>query len=452
MQLQALNNGLLIDPHDQQGIANALLKLLSEKNLRHEYQRNGWKNIHRFSWPEHCRTYLTRVASCRMRHPTWKTDTPADEMPKEDSLNDSLQDLQDASLLLSIDGDGGGDIQEQVKRVMSKMKKPASSDKFCDMNKNNNNLSKYPMLRKRQKLVVIAVDCYDSKGEPERTMISVIEETFKAIKLDSQWAEGTGVAISTAMPLSELTDFLKSGKIKVNEFDALVCSGGSEIYYPGTYVEDGILCPDPDYASHVEYRWKFDGVKKTLWKLMNAPEVTEGKSTEPSKVIEEDVKASNPHCLSYMIKNINKVKRVNLQTGQVDLSRTCSAKRVKKAKKVDDLRQKFRMRGLRCHLMYCQNSTRLQVLFVRWRLNVANVYVILGETGDTDYEELVPGTHKTIIIKEVVKRGSEELIRTSGSYLKEDVVPGESPLVAYVNRIKSEGIASALIKVSKCDA
>ena len=32
------------------------------------------------------------------------------------------------------------------------------------------------------------------------------------------------------------------------------------------------------------------------------------------------------------------------------------------AKHVDDLRQKLRMRGLRCHLMYCSNSKRLQVI------------------------------------------------------------------------------------------
>lgn len=31
-------------------------------------------------------------------------------------------------------------------------------------------------------------------------------------------------------------------------------------------------------------------------------------------------------------------------------------------KKVDDMRQKLRMRGLRCHLMYCRNSTRMQVI------------------------------------------------------------------------------------------
>ncbi|KAI7726749.1 hypothetical protein M8C21_026654 [Ambrosia artemisiifolia] len=449
---RALNNGLLIDPHDQQGIANALLKLLSEKTLWQECQKSGWRNIHLFSWPEHCQTYLTRVASCRMRHPAWKTDTPAD-MPKDESLNDSLRDVQDTSLLLSIDADksysindssdGGGDIQDQVKRVMSTMRKRQSSDKVDEMDNNsnnNNNNNKYPVLRKRRKLIVIAVDCYDSKGEPEKAMISVIQETFNAIKVDAQWGKGVGVAISTAMPLSELVEFLKNGNIKVHEFDAVVCSSGSEVYYPGACEESDELYPDPDYATHVEYRWGYDGIKKTVWKLMNTPEDQDEKSCKPSKAIEEDVRSSNSHCLSFLIKD------------------------VEKARKVDDLRQKFRMRGLRCHLMYCRNATRMQVVpllasraqalrffFVRWRLNVANMYVLLAETGDTDYEELMSGTHKTLILKGLVKAGSEELLRTSGSYYKEDIVPEESPRIAYANATKAEDIASALIGLSKCN-
>lgn len=102
---QALNNGLLVDPHDQQAIADALLTLVSEKNLWNDCRKNGWKNIHLFSWPEHCRTYLTRVAACRMRHPQWQTDTPGDELQVEESLNDSLKDVQDMSLRLSVDGE-----------------------------------------------------------------------------------------------------------------------------------------------------------------------------------------------------------------------------------------------------------------------------------------------------------------------------------------------------------
>ncbi|KAH6816225.1 sucrose phosphate synthase 3F [Perilla frutescens var. frutescens] len=446
---RALNNGLLVDPHDQQAIADALLKLVSEKNLWQECRRNGLRNIHLFSWPEHCRTYLTRVAACRMRYPQWQTDTPADEHAAEYSLNDSLKDVMDMSLRLSIDGDktslnesidmaAAGDnpeVQDQVKKLLSKMKKPEPGGRESDADRKLTDVpSKYPMLRKRRKLIVLAVDCYDSKGAPEKKMIHLIQEIVKALKLDAQFARHSGFVLSTAMPMSELTEFLKSGNIKLNDFDALICSSGSEVYYPGTYTEEGgKICADPDYASHIEYRWGSDGLKKTIWKLMNT---TEGsKPSESSSVIEHDVKSSNSHCLSYVMKDVSK------------------------ARKVDDMRQKLRMRGLRCHLMYCRNSTRMQVipllasrsqalryLFVRWRLNVANMCVILGETGDTDYEEMISGTHKTLIMKDVVGKGSEELLRTSGSYLRDDIVPGDSPLVA---QIKGGATAEEIIDTLK---
>ncbi|KAK6161742.1 hypothetical protein DH2020_005123 [Rehmannia glutinosa] len=391
---RALNNGLLVDPHDQQAIADALLKLVSEKNLWNASAKKWLEEHSSFSWPEHCRTYLTRVAACRMRHPQWQTDTPADELAVKDSLNDSLRDVLDMSLRLSVDGEktslnesldvaASGDnpeVNDQVKHVLSKMRRQEPGPRDSDADKKQNDMPiKYPILRRRRKLFVIALDCYDSKGVPEKKMVTVIQEMLKAVKMDPQIGRYSGFALSTAMPMPELTEFLKLGNIKVNDFDALICSSGSEVYYPGTYTEeDGKLCPDPDYASHIEYRWGSDGLKKTIWKLMNTPEGA--KSGHSASAIEEDVKSSNSHCLSYLIKDLGK------------------------AKKVDDMRQKLRMRGLRCHLMYCRNSTRMQVvpllasrsqalryLFVRWRLNVANMYVILGETGDTDYEEMISG-------------------------------------------------------------
>lgn len=451
---RALNNGLLVDPHDQEAIANALLKLVSEKNLWNDCRKNGWKNIHLFSWPEHCRTYLTRVAACRMRHPQWQTDTPtADDLAAEESLNDSLMDVQDMSLRLSVDGERtslnesldhaaaiGGDpeLQDQVKQVLSRIRKPATSSKDSEGSGKllDNAASKYPMLRRRRCLIVIALDCYDTSGAPEKKMIQMVQEIFRAVNLVSQTARFSGFAISTAMSMSELTAFLKSGNLQVNEFDALICSSGSEVYYPGIYSEDGNLCLDRDYATHIDYHWGCDGLKKTIWKLMNTHE---GGSPHSSSPIEEDTKSSNSHCVSYLINDISK------------------------ARKVDDMRQKLRMRGLRCHLMYCRNSTRMQVipllasraqalryLFVRWRLNVANMYVILGETGDTDYEELISGTHKTLIMKGVVEKGSEELLRTAGSFLKDDIVPEGSPLVTYTNaEAKADEIATALKQFSK---
>ncbi|KAG6483166.1 hypothetical protein ZIOFF_059806 [Zingiber officinale] len=467
---RALHNGLLVDPHDQKAIADALLKLVSEKNLWHECRKNGWRNIHLFSWPEHCRTYLTKVAACRMRHPQWKTDTPTDDMAVEESYGDSLRDVHESSLRLSVDGEksllggslefdpvelekvGAGksdaELQDQVKRIMSKIKKQAPEPQGVDSGKKQSEVSgstinKYPLLRRRRRLFVIAVDSYDSSGAPDKKMLQVIQEVFRAIRSDSQMSKISGFALSTAMSISEVLALLKLVKIPATDFDALICSSGSEVYYPGTAQcmdADGKLCADPDYATHIDYRWGYDGVKRTLTKLMNFQEGKDDKASEKSTtIIVEDANSSNPHCVSFLVKDKTKAKRV------------------------DDLRQKLRMRGLRCHLMYCRNSTRLQVvpllasrsqalryLFVRWGLSVTNMYVILGEGGDTDHEELISGNHKTVIMKGIVEKSSEELQRTAGSYQKEDIVPSESPLIVYTDHgIVAGEIMSALKEATK---
>jgi sucrose-phosphate synthase len=66
---QVLNNGLLFDPHDQNAIADALYKLLSDKQLWSRCRENGLKNIHQFSWPEHCKNYLSRILTLGPRSP-----------------------------------------------------------------------------------------------------------------------------------------------------------------------------------------------------------------------------------------------------------------------------------------------------------------------------------------------------------------------------------------------
>ena len=93
--------------------------------------------------------------------------------------------------------------------------------------------------------------------------------------------------------------------------------------------------------------------------------------------------------------------------------------------------------------------TDFRYLFVRWRLNLANMFVVLGETGDTDYEEMIAGTHKTIIMKGVVSKGSEAMLRGPGSYQRDDVVPNESPLSTYVSEITEDKIANAFKQLSR---
>lgn len=85
---------------------------------------------------------------------------------------------------------------------------------------------------------------------------------------------------------------------------------------------------------------------------------------------------------------------------------------------------------------------------MRWRLNVANMFAIVGETGDTDYEELIAGAHKTLIMKEVVTKGSEALLRITD--LRNDIVPSDSPLIASIKGgATPEEISEALKALSK---
>lgn len=73
--------------------------------------------------------------------------------------------------------------------------------------------------------------------------------------------------------------------------------------------------------------------------------------------------------------------------------------------------------------------TKSRFLFVRWVMNVTNIYIIIGDKGDTDHEEMIPGSHKTIIMKDVIEKGSESLLRAAGSYHMDDIVPEGSPLI-----------------------
>jgi len=260
-----------------------------------------------------------------MRHPQWQTDTPTDEIAVEESLNDSLKDVHESSLRLSIDGEksslngeydsaelnkareGDPELQDQVKQILNKIKKNSSEAPGTSNTKKAENsgvIPKYPLLRRRRRLFVIALDCYSDKGDPEKKILEVIKEVFKAIKSDSQMSRISGFALSTAMSISETLELLKSGKIQPTDFDALICSSGSEVYYPGTshcMDADGKLCADPDYATHIEYRWGYDGVKRTLSKLMNSQDDHGGKS------VVEDLTSSNAHCVSFVIEDSAKV-------------------------------------------------------------------------------------------------------------------------------------------------
>lgn len=410
-----LHNGLLVDPHDQKAIADALLKLVADKNLWTECRKNGLKNIHSFSWPEHCRNYLSHIEQCRNRHPTTRLEIkPIPDEP----MSESLKEMEDLSLRFSIEGDyklNGGELD-----ATNKQKKLIEA--ITQMAPSNGKASVTYTPGRRQMLFVIATDCYSFNGQTTETFQEIIKNVMKAGG-QSLGVDRIGFVLATSSSLQEIMEALRCCEVKIEDFDAIICNSGGDMYYPW---RDMVV--DVDYEAHVDYRWPGENVRSMVMRLARAEDGAEDD-------IKEYIKASSSRCFSYSIKPGVKTR------------------------KVYELRQRLRMRGLRCNIVYTHAASRLNVtpifasrtqalryLSVRWGIDLSKMVVFVGGRGDTDYEDLLAGLHKTIIIRGLVEYGSEKLLHSAESFKREDVVPQESSNISFVEeKYEAADISAALV-------
>nr|AAC60545.2 sucrose-phosphate synthase [Spinacia oleracea] len=431
-----LDNGLLIDPHDQKSIADALLKLVADKQVWTKCRQNGLKNIHLFSWPEHCKNYLSRIASCKPRQPNWQRIDEGSENSDTDSAGDSLRDIQDISLnlKLSLDAErteGGNSFDDSLDSEEANAKRKienavAKLSKSMDKAQVDVGNLKFPAIRRRKCIFVIALDCDVTSDllQVIKTVISIVGEQRPTGSI--------GFILSTSMTLSEVDSLLDSGGLRPADFDAFICNSGSELYYPSTDYSESPFVLDQDYYSHIDYRWGGEGLWKTLVKW--AASVNEKKGENAPNIVIADETSSTTHCYAF---------KVN------DFTLAPPAK---------ELRKMMRIQALRCHAIYCQNGTWLNVipvlasrsqalryLFMRWGVELSNFVVFVGESGDTDYEGLLGGVHKTVILKGIGSNTSN--FHATRAYPMEHVMPVDSPNMFQTGGCNIEHISDALSKI-----
>ncbi|TYI71575.1 hypothetical protein E1A91_D08G305600v1 [Gossypium mustelinum] len=434
---RVLDNGLLVDPHDQQSIADALLKLVSDKHLWARCRQNGLKNIQLFSWPEHCKTYLSRIVMCKPRQPRWQSSDVGFENLETNSPGDSLRDIQDLSLNLkfSLDGeksegtgtgalDNSFDIDDSVDRKSNLEKADLKFSKGAIgslMEKAGQHFGggRFPAMRMRKYIFVIAVDC-DSVSDIPKVIRTIMDAAGKENPI--------GFILSTSLSVSEVHSILISGSISPLDFDAFICNSGGDVYYPSLSSEDGLGLPftvDSDYQSHIEYRWGGEGLRKTLVRWATSINDKNGQT------VEENESRSTTHCYAFRVKDAELIPPVK------------------------ELRKLMRVQALRCHVIYCQNGTTLNVipvlasraqalryLYIRWGLELSNVITFVGECGDTDYEGLLGGVHKTVILKGI---GNDALkLHSNRSYPLEHVLPFNSPNIVQAKGCCNEDVRASL--------
>jgi sucrose-phosphate synthase len=429
---QVLDNGILVDPHNQNEIAEALYKLVSDKHLWAQCRQNGLENIHQFSWPEHCKNYLSRVGTLKPRHPRWQKSNDATEISEADSPEDSLRDIHDISLnlKLSLDSEKSGSkdgnsntVRRHLEDAVQKLSRDVSDSRMEVLSENG----RWPSLRGRKQIIVIAVDSVQ-----DADFVQVIKNIFEASS-NGRLSGSVGFILSTSKAISEIHALLISGGIETSDFDAFICNSGSDLCYPSSSSED-MLSPaelpfmiDLDYHSQIEYRWGGEGLRKTLIRW-----AAEKNNESGQNVIVEDEECSSTYCISFKVMN------------------------TEAASPVKEIRRTMRIQALRCHVLYSHDGSKLNVipvlasrsqalryLYIRWGFDLSNMTVVVGESGDTDYEVLIGGVHKTIILKGSFNAVPNQ-VHTARSYSLQDVVSFEKPGIASVEGYGPDNLKSAL--------
>lgn len=302
-----------MDPHNQQSIADALLKLVADKHLWARCQQNGLKNIHLFSWPEHCKTYLSRIANCKPRHPQWQRSDDEDENSESESQGDSLRDMQDLSLSLkfSLDGEksgpggnenssgpeGNAERGSKLENAVLTLSKGISKDAWkagsTEKLDQNSSAGRFPALRRRKHLFVIAVD-----GDSDKCLLETVRKIFEAVEQGR--SEGSiGFILSTSLTISEIYEILVSGGLKPIDFDAFICNSGSDLYYSSLNLEDGPFVVDLYYHSQIEYRWGAEGLRKALVRW--AASITDKNSGNEEQLVTVAEQLSTNYCYAFKV-------------------------------------------------------------------------------------------------------------------------------------------------------
>lgn len=94
-----------------------------------------------------------------------------------------------------------------------------------------------------------------------------------------------------------------------------------------------------------------------------------------------------------------------------------------------------------CLLLYI-----CRYLSVKWGIDLSKAVIFVGERGDTDYEELMAGLHKTFVLKGAVEEGSERLFHSEHSFKREDMFNLDSPNLVYSQKNYMDCDISAILE------
>ncbi|XP_076902220.1 putative sucrose-phosphate synthase 1 [Bidens hawaiensis] len=296
-----------------------------------------------------------------------------------ESPSDSLRDMQDISLNLD-----GVDSEDKKSKLESVVLSYSKGNIVKTVSGEKSDQAKFPALRRRNHIFVIAIDTDNIKN-----LFENIKKVFEAVENEKK--DGSvGFILATSLQMAEIHSFMVSNGLNRSDFDTFICNSSADLYYTSSHSVDNPLVFDLYYHSHIEYRWGGEGLRTTLVRWASSVIDKKAQNKNEEHVVTEDAAVSTNYCYAFNVRNPALVPPAK------------------------ELRKMMRIHALRCHFIYCQNRRKINVipvlasrsqalryLYLRWGMDLTKVVVFIGESGDTDYEGFLGGVHKSVILKGV---------------------------------------------------
>eukprot|EP00803_Ostreobium_quekettii_P010053 evm.model.scf_603.4 EVM.evm.TU.scf_603.4 scf_603:21080-24472(-) len=391
--IATLDNGILVDPTDEQEIANALLKILCDRNVWNKYSENGVNNIMAYTWPAHCSLYLQLIEKEKRLLKTLKRITTHTGSWDNTKFRKALGNVQEHRESVAVNGDGcdAALISPKVAiddTVFGWDPKARRAEEEKDVGP--------PRVAVRKRVCVFTLDTQKDSVQALELLASAIKI---GIKKRNPQAGPVGFGLASMMSYDQTCSMLEDAKINLQDIDFMILNSGSDLFV--WWGQEDMSSYEP-YEVHIDDGWdkkhvlnRFDKPpkqeKSTKWAL---------KETGPFHVITGAESSTVPGMDGVKAKDqiLSKLRKRGIRTQM-----TFQVDKASDGSPVTPLLHITPFRASR--------SLALRFLFHRLGIELTNVTIVNFATGMiseeksrrvkfavSDMDGLLGGTQKVVIV------------------------------------------------------